>query len=220
MPIRSFQGVSPLDNNVYFIYDEVSRRTAIVDPTIFSEKLWSFVQDEGLVLEYIINTHGHFDHVYNNGYFKRQAPGARLLYHPQDEDLVASLPATAARWDMKPEPSPPADAPLQPGVNVMVGGVEVQVLFTPGHTPGGCSFYLPGDNTVITGDTLFCNSIGRYDFPGGSLPALLQSIDSQLLPLPNDTKVLPGHGQDTTIGEERENNPFLHAAFRKQEGLL
>jgi len=219
MPIRSFEGVSPLDNNVFFIYDEVTRQTAIVDPTIFSEKLWKFVQDEGLVLQYIINTHGHFDHVYNNGWFKQQAPDARLLYHPEDEEIVASLPVSAARWDMKPIPSPAADAPLTPGVSVMVGNVEVQVRFTPGHTPGGCSFYLPAERAVITGDTLFCNSVGRWDFPGGSLPALLNSIDTQLMPLPDDTAVHPGHGQSSTIGDERDNNPFMHAAYRRQLGV-
>lgn len=219
MPIRSFEGVSPLDNNVYFIYDEVTRLTAIVDPTIFSEKLWRFVQDEGLVLQYILNTHGHFDHVYNNAYFKQQAPSAKLLYHPEDEEIVASLPLTAARWDLRPSPSPPADAPLRPGVPVHVGGLEVQVRFTPGHTPGGCSFYVPAESTVITGDTLFCNSIGRWDFPGGSLPRLLRSIDEELMPLPDDTRVLPGHGQATTIGDERDYNPFLHAAYRRQLGV-
>ena len=91
MPVRSFHGVSPLDNNVYLIYDETTRLTAIVDPTLFSEKIWKFVQDEGLVLQYILNTHGHFDHVYNNAYFKQQAPDAKLLYHPDDEEIVGGL---------------------------------------------------------------------------------------------------------------------------------
>ncbi len=220
MTVRSFAAVSPLDNNVYLITDDATRLTAIVDPTIFSEKLWKVVQDEGLILQYIINTHGHFDHVYNNGYFKQQAPDARLLYHPEDEELIGTLVETSARWDLHPIPSPKADAPLQHGDVVQVGGVVVHVLYTPGHTRGGCSFWLPEDGAVITGDTLFCNSVGRYDFPGGSLTSLLQSIDTQLLPLPNDTRVLPGHGQASTIGDERDNNPYLHEAMRRQLGVV
>lgn len=219
MPIRSFHGVSPLDNNVYLIYDEATRLTAIVDPTLFSEKIWKFVQDEGLVLQYILNTHGHFDHVYNNAYFKQQAPDAKLLYHPEDEEIVGGLVQSAARWDLHPDPSPPADAPLAGGTSVMVGGLEVKVMYTPGHTPGGCSFWVPQDAAVVTGDTLFHNSIGRFDFPGGSLPALLKSIDDCLMPLTDDTAVLPGHGDASTIGDERENNPYLHPAFRKQQGI-
>lgn len=218
MAVAYFQNVGPLGNNVYVVYDAASKDALIVDPSFQSEPVRDFLSQEGLHLQYIVNTHGHVDHIWNNRFFKTALPEARLLIHPDDRQMLEELAHSAKRFGLESEPSPPADALLEEGQTISVGAVELRVLHTPGHTRGGCSFVL--DGAVITGDTLFCNTIGRSDLPGGSQPQLLESIRTKLLPLPADTIVYPGHGDFTTIGEEAEHNPFLQREARRRLGGL
>ena len=218
MPIQLFNNVGPLGNNVYVIYDQETKDALLVDPALQSEPVWEFLEEQKLRLTHIVNTHGHMDHVANNAYFKRQAPHAELMYHQEDQALVENAVQSSQRWGMKVEASPTADAFLTDGTVITVGSVQLQVVHTPGHTPGGCSLVTSG--AVITGDTLFQNSVGRCDLPGGSMPQLLTSIRARLLPLPEETLVCPGHGATSDIGTEKENNPFLHEASLRQMGLL
>ena len=217
MPVQMFSNVGPLGNNVYVVYDADTNKAMLVDCAMQSEPVWDWVIEQGLTLEYIVNTHGHVDHIWNNAFFKSKAPDAPLLIHPDDKPLLENLVVSARRWGVEPQPSPPADDYLGEGMKLEVGNLTLKVLHTPGHTPGSASLYLEG--VVITGDCLFRNSIGRYDMPGGSLPAILGSIKTKLLVLPGETAVLPGHGPATNVNEERENNPFLQEGAIERMGL-
>ena len=217
MPLQGFSGVGPMDNNVYVVYDQEARKALLVDPAMQSQPVWDFLEERGLALEYIVNTHGHTDHIWNNAYFKGKAQDAKLLIHQGDAPMIEGLVQAGLRWGMKAEPSPAPDAFLTDGQTLQVGSISVQVMHTPGHTPGSSCLYTEG--AVITGDTLFMNSIGRYDSPGGSLQQLLASIRAKLMTLPDATMVCPGHGPASDIGYERESNPFLNEEMVKRMGL-
>lgn len=218
MPIQLFAEVGPLANNVYLVYDEPSNAALLVDPALQSEPVWDFIQERGLRLELIVNTHGHFDHTANNAYFKERAPDARLMYHRDDQSIIDNLVATGQRFGLRATASPPADAFLEDGLTITAGDLKLAVLHTPGHTPGGCSLLLGG--VAITGDTLFQNSVGRCDLPGGSMSQLLGSIRTRLLVLPDETLVCPGHGATSDIGSEKEHNPFLNEGALRKMGLF
>lgn len=218
MPIQMFSNVGPLGNNVYLVYDEDTSKAMLVDCPMQSEPVWAHIVEKGLSLVYIVNTHGHTDHIWNNHFFKGKAPGVPLLIHKEDRPLLDNLVQSARRWGVEATPSPPPDDYLAEGMKLEVGNLTLRVLHTPGHTPGSSSLYLEG--VVITGDTLFRNSVGRFDSPGGSLEALLGSIRTKLLVLPGETVVCPGHGPTSDIGEEMENNPFLQEGAAQRLGLL
>ena len=218
MPVQMFSNFGPLGNNVYVVYDGDTKKAMLVDCPMQSEPVWDYIVEHGLALQYIVNTHGHTDHIWNNAFFKGKAPDVPLLIHPDDKPLLENLVQSARRWGVEATPSPPADDYLGDGMKLEVGNLTLQVMHTPGHTPGSASLYLEG--VVITGDTLFRNSIGRYDMPGGSLQALLASIRTKLLVLPGETVVCPGHGPATEIREEMENNPFLQEGAVERMGLV
>lgn len=200
----------PLENNVYLVVDEGSGSTAIIDPGMESEPVLERLREAGWTLTAIVNTHGHFDHVFGDAFFMEQT-GAPLLIHAGDVPMLQALPQQAA-WIGYPAPAVPVPGRLlADGDRVAIGAVELTVLHTPGHTPGGIC--LLGDGLLFSGDTLFAGSIGRTDLPGGDASALLRSIRERLLPLPDETVVYPGHGPATTIGREREANPFLVEAI-------
>ncbi|MBI4328618.1 MAG: MBL fold metallo-hydrolase [Chloroflexi bacterium] len=206
MPIKTFT-VGPMGNNTYVLYDETERVAAVVDPSMDSEEVLLWLAGQKLTTRYVINTHGHMDHVFHNGLFVKST-GAKLLIHRDDEPMLARLVEQAARMGVfRLDPSPSPDAYLEDGQELPVGSVTLKVIGTPGHTPGSSCLYIPG--FVLTGDTLFQGSIGRFDFPGGSLPDLLASIKQKLFTLPDDTVVLPGHGPASTIAQEKRYNPFV-----------
>jgi glyoxylase-like metal-dependent hydrolase (beta-lactamase superfamily II) len=159
-----------------------------------------------------VNTHGHFDHIGANKAIK-EATGAELLIHEGDSSILASASKQSAAFGMNAVSSPPADRYVKHGDVIDAGEVSLKVLHTPGHTPGGISLLEKG--MVFTGDALFAGSIGRTDFPGGDLMTLLRSIKTNLMTLPDDTRVFSGHGPASTIGDERQENPFLN----KQSGF-
>jgi glyoxylase-like metal-dependent hydrolase (beta-lactamase superfamily II) len=198
--------VGPLQSNSYLLADEVTREAALFDPGMESEPVADILARERLTVTAIVNTHGHFDHVFGNAYFKAKT-GAPLLMHRADLDLVKRLEEQSLYFGFRATPSPPPDRFLEEGDEVRVGGIRLRVRHTPGHSPGGIC--LVTDGTAFVGDTLFAGSIGRTDLPGGSAETLLTSIREKLLTLPDDTVIYPGHGPATTIGHERRHNPFL-----------
>ncbi len=209
--IESFK-TGPLDNNVYVFVDEEMGRCAVVDPGIDSGHILAALRARGLTVAEVVNTHGHFDHVVGNKLFMDAdnggANGAVPLYrHPLDEEIALNADQTAARFGLPGEASPPATHALDEGDTYEFGPHRFDILHVPGHSPG--SIVLVGDGLIIAGDVLFRGSIGRTDLPGGSMPQLLAGIRTKLMPLPDDTRVLPGHGPETTIGRERRANPFI-----------
>ena len=203
--IESFK-TGPIDNNVYVIVDDGASRCAVVDPGPDSRHILDTLQARGLAIAAIVNTHGHWDHVAGNGLFAR-ASGAPIYRHPLDEEPARRADQLAAGWGFVAEASPPADHALEEGDTFEFGPHRFAVLHVPGHSPG--SICLLGDGVLVCGDVLFRGSIGRTDIPGGSLPQLLAGIRAKLMPLPDGTRVLPGHGPETTIGHERRTNPFV-----------
>lgn len=213
--IESFK-TGPMDNNVYVLIDEDTGRCAVVDPGIDSDHILGAVQGRGLTIAAIVNTHGHFDHVAGNALFLRAAEtgaglgsvsGIPLYRHPLDEEMSLRADSIGASLGIPVEASPPATHTLGEGDTFTFGPHRFRVLHVPGHSPG--SVVLVGDGLLIGGDVLFRGSIGRTDLTGGSLPQLLSGIRAKILPLPDDTRVLPGHGPETTVGRERRANPFL-----------
>lgn len=193
--------VGPVATNCYLIYDDSKGEAILVDPGPGSEPVLRWIQEQGLELRLIVNSHGHFDHVACNLFFKRET-GAKLVIHKDDLKTLRDAPYQAIWFGLEITPSPEPDITIEEGDTIEVEDVELKVIHTPGHTPGGIC--LLGDGILFSGDTLFRGSIGRTDLPGGSLETLIQSIKTKLFLLPDDTIVYPGHGEPTSIGEERE----------------
>ena len=181
-----------LSTNCYVVGCEETKEAVVIDPGMDNERetepILKFIEQNGFRINYIINTHGHPDHISGNAVMK-EATGAPILIHENDAERVQ------------------ADRKLHDGDVLQVGNFKLVVLHTPGHTKDGIS--LLGDNAVFTGDTLFAGSVGRTDFFGGSYKELMRSIKIKLLPLPDSFKVYSGHGPSTTIGDEKKHNPFL-----------
>ena len=200
--------VGPLSVNCYIVACEDSREGIVIDPGGDVDQIVSLVEQLKLKIGTIINTHGHFDHLGGN----RQALdtfGARLLIHQADAPMLARSAEVARKYGLEGENSPEADAYLVDGMVISFGTCRLRVFHTPGHTQGGCCLYFEDELKVITGDTLFADSIGRTDLPGGSHEQLLESIRTKLFTLPDDVIAYPGHGQETTIGHEKRCNPYF-----------
>jgi glyoxylase-like metal-dependent hydrolase (beta-lactamase superfamily II) len=200
--------VGPLQVNCFIVADERTREAIVIDPGDDAQDLLRMIREKDLKVKYIVNTHAHFDHVSANKALK-EATGAELLVHEGDAPLLAAVSQHAKMFGMTAPSSPPADRYVKHGDVIAAGGVSLKVLHTPGHSPGGIC--LLGDGFVFTGDALFESSIGRTDLPGGDLMTLINAIKEHLMTLPDDTQVFCGHGPATTIGAERQENPFLNA---------
>jgi hydroxyacylglutathione hydrolase len=196
--------------NCYVVGCEETNEAIVIDPGFDrdreAEEVLKFIEQNGLHVKYIINTHGHADHTAGNGIIKN-ATGAPILIHENDAIMLTTVAKTLSGVFGLRVTSPPADKTLHDGNVIQVGRIKLVVLHTPGHSRGGIS--LLGDKIVFTGDTLFAGSIGRYDLPGGSFEEIMQSIKTKLVTLPDQFKAYPGHGPPTTIGEEKKHNPFL-----------
>ena len=199
--------VGPLQVNCFILADEKTKDAVVIDPGDDAQDILKIIRDKDLKVRYIVNTHGHFDHVGANKAIK-DATGAELLIHEGDAPVMASAPKHSLAFGMNSVSSPPADRYVKHGDVIAAGEVSLKVLHTPGHSPGGICLREQG--MVFTGDALFAGSIGRTDLPGGDLMTLLRSIKTNLLILPDDTKVFSGHGPASTIGDERLENPFLN----------
>ena len=200
--------VGPLQENCYLLADTHTKEAVLIDPGDEAARLLKVLNDEGLTLRAVWLTHAHFDHVGAVADVLERYP-VPLYLHPADAPLLAHASASAARWGI-PLKQPPTDfLPLSNGQTLTLGSLQAHCLFTPGHAPGHIAFYFPDEGIVIAGDALFKGSVGRTDLPGGDQAQLLGSIRRELLTLPPETKVYPGHGPATTVGEEARSNPFL-----------
>ncbi len=204
---------NPFQENTYVVYDDISKDCLIFDPGMHTGAERQAFADElarhGLRPVRLINTHGHLDHVFGNRFVYDQY-GLLPEIHAGDLALLQKMPAIAAAYGLPPmEASPEPARLLEAGSETILGGERMDLLFTPGHSPGSVSFYFPDAGFVIVGDVLFYGSIGRTDLPGGDHETLLRSIREQLFPLGDAVRVLSGHGPGTDIGHERRHNPFL-----------
>ena len=206
--IHEILPVGPLQCNCSVIGDEHSREAMVIDPGDNIEQIMGIVERNGLTVKQIVVTHAHIDHV--GGAMKlKQRTGAPILLNQNDEMLLKMLDVQAAWVGMR-APGPVAiDQSLADADRITVGAIDATVIHTPGHTEGSVCLYFPAEQKLIAGDTLFAGSIGRTDLPGGSVEKIMRSLHSKVLALPDETIVVPGHGELTTIGEERETNPFL-----------
>lgn len=213
MKIQSFE-FNLFGVNTYIIFDTNTCEAAIVDPGMTTERecarIDSYIENNGLHVKYLINTHMHIDHLFGDEYIaKKYGTG---ISASTDDSILSSRIAEQARMFHLRTDMPEAlnvATPLKDGDRLMLGAEPIDVLAVPGHSPGSIALYCPESKFVITGDALFRNSIGRTDLPGGNYSQLISSITKKLMSLPPDTTVYPGHGPSTTIASELRHNPFL-----------
>jgi hydroxyacylglutathione hydrolase len=206
--IHEILPVGPLQCNCSIIGDEATREAMVIDPGDDIDDIAALIAIHKLKVKQIVITHAHIDHV--GGAMKLRAlTGAPILLNQNDYALLKMLDMQAA-WIGMPSPGEVRiDGSLAHDEAVQVGALKANVMHTPGHTEGSVCLYLPSEKLLIAGDTLFAGSIGRTDLPGGSFEKIMRSLHQRVLALPDETLVIPGHGPKTTIGEEREGNPFL-----------
>jgi glyoxylase-like metal-dependent hydrolase (beta-lactamase superfamily II) len=208
---------NPFQENTYLLSDETGA-CAILDPGCFTSSeeqiLKTYVQQQGLQVKLLLNTHGHIDHMLGNAFVKQTYEVPFETGHGVVEELEAALDFGKI-VGIKPMPSPEPDRLLSAGDTVQFGEIELEVLFTPGHSAGHISFFHRDSQSLFSGDVLFRGGIGRYDLPGGSYDVLMQTIAEQLLPLGDEVKVYSGHGSPTQIGQERRSNGYLQEYFSK-----
>ncbi len=200
--------VGPIQANCYIVGDEETRKGVVIDPGDEVPRILDKLRKHKLEVVYILNTHGHFDHVGGNKKLK-EVTGAQIAIHPDDAPHLNRLAESAAVWGMRAENSPPPDLFFEDGQILTVGNLKFEVLHTPGHTPGSVSLVIEDAQIVFTGDLIFAGSIGRTDFPGGDYATLVQSVRQKIFPLGDEFKILSGHGPVTTVGYERAHNPFF-----------
>ncbi len=198
-----------LQTNCYILACEETNKAAIIDPGWNGRLLADTIKENGWELLHILLTHSHFDHV---GGLKelKELTNAPIHLHPDGELMLTHSHEVAKMYDLHYPIAPAADHPLQAGQTIAVGSLNLDVLYTPGHAPGHVCFYLKEHDVLFDGDVLFQNSIGRTDLPGSDYNTLMESIANEILPLPDKTHILSGHGAATILGTERQNNPFLH----------
>jgi hydroxyacylglutathione hydrolase len=206
--IHEILPVGPLQCNCSIIGDETTREAMVIDPGDDLEDLLALLKKHNLQVKQIVITHAHVDHI--GGVMKLRAlTGAPILLNQNDYALLKMLDEQAAWVGMRSPGKVEIDQSVTTGETVTAGSLTANILHTPGHTEGSVCLYFPAEKKLIAGDTLFAGSIGRTDLPGGSMQKILRSLRDTLMALPDETVVVPGHGPLTTIGDERESNPFL-----------
>lgn len=200
--------VGPLGCNCSILADETTRKATVIDPGEDVERIVAVLERHGLQVEQIVITHGHIDHVGGAAKLKRRT-GAPIYMNQRDLPLLQMMEIQAGWLGVATPETVPPDVDASDLLALRIAESPAQVLHTPGHTEGSICLHLPERELLLAGDTLFAGSIGRTDLPGGDLKKILRSLHDRLLPLPETTRVIPGHGAATTIGQERETNPFL-----------
>ncbi|MDF2380069.1 MBL fold metallo-hydrolase [Nostoc ellipsosporum NOK] len=210
LSVKSFT-FNPVQENTYLLYNE-EKECCIIDPGCYfpeeEQRLAQAIRSEGLKPVLLLNTHCHFDHIFGNK-FVAETWGLVPHLHEKEMPVLERAEQSAAAWQIPFTAYQGPVAHIREGETVRLGEATLEILFTPGHSPGSVSFYNEKSGLLIAGDVLFNRSIGRTDLPGGNYETLIQSITTQLMALPDETKVYPGHGPMTTIGFEKMNNPFL-----------
>jgi glyoxylase-like metal-dependent hydrolase (beta-lactamase superfamily II) len=206
--IHEILTVGPLACNCSIIGDEQSREAMVIDPGDDIGDVLAVLKKHQLTVKQIVITHAHIDHIGGAAKLKRLT-GAPVLLNMKDQMLLKMLDVQAAWCGMRPPENMVIDTSITAGDKLKAGSLVAEVMHTPGHTEGSVCLYLASEKKLIAGDTLFAGSIGRTDLPGGSFKKIMESLLGPVLALPDDTIVVPGHGPNTTIGQERETNPFL-----------
>jgi len=200
--------VGDLGVNCFILADSETKEGVVIDPGADGERILGVLKANGVKPLYILNTHGHFDHIGANRKVA-EATGAKIMINAGDEPFLSRAAQSATMYGLSAENSPAPAANLNDGDLIRFGSHEIKVIHTPGHSAGGCCLYLQKEGLLISGDTLFAESIGRTDLPGGSQAQLVGNIRTKLLVLPPETRVFPGHGPATTIEHEKKYNPYL-----------
>lgn len=203
---------SPFLENTYLVWDEETKQTAVVDPGCLFDheerELSDFINEQNLKVNYLINTHCHIDHVFGNAFVKNKYDPP--FYAPEkDIFLLDMMPNQAKEYGIQMKFSPNPGEFITEELELKLGKIPLKFLFTPGHTPGEYCIYFENEKKCITGDVLFKEGIGRTDLWGGNYKTLIDSIHNKLFTLPEDVEIFPGHGDSSSIGYEKKNNPFL-----------
>ena len=202
--------VGPFLENCYVIGNEAAG--AIIDPGDEATRIALVVEQTGLEISQILVTHAHIDHVGAVAALAEEY-ACPVLMHAEAEPMLRQVPTQAMTMGLRFGKVPTADRYIEDEEILDVGGLRLKSLYTPGHAPGHLALYVEDEGVVVSGDTLFAGSVGRTDLFGGSMEVLMRSINERLLTLPNETRVYPGHGPPTTIGDERAHNPFLRGGL-------
>ena len=201
--------LGPIENNSYLLTDAETSLAALVDPSVPSREVLEAIRNAGLQLNSILITHAHFDHIGGAKYFKKQFSGEPQIYlHQSDLQLWQSgggAPAFGFDFDAGDQP----DILFEDEQSLKLGNSEIKVLFTPGHTPGHVTFYFPNATAAFCGDLIFYRGVGRTDLAYSNQEDLFNSIKEKIFTLPDNTLLFPGHGPSTSVGEEKENNPYI-----------
>lgn len=200
--------LGPVGTNCYIVSSEKNKECFVIDPAACPPEFISYIKDMGMKVKAVLLTHGHFDHIMGLDEFLKEFP-VPVYAHEAERELLESAELNSSA-SMLGQPYTFSGAEyVTDRQELEVAGFAVQVIYTPGHTAGGCCYYIPAENVLFSGDTLFHGSIGRTDLPTGSMGQLVNSIRDRLFVLPDETKVCPGHMDETAIGYEKKYNPFL-----------
>lgn len=193
--------------NCYFVYEEDKTEVLLFDPADKGGYIYGSLKDKGFTVAAILLTHGHFDHIWGVRELQ-ELSGAKVYAYEGEKEVCENASVNVSKSAGR-ACEITADEYVKDGGMISAAGMTCQLIATPGHTKGSCCYYFEEDGILISGDTLFQESVGRTDLPTGSMSALVRSVKEKLMVLPEDVKVYPGHGESTTIGYEKENNPFL-----------
>jgi hydroxyacylglutathione hydrolase len=200
--------LGPIQTNCYLVGCEKTFQAAVIDPAWDGKSIAAMADTDGWMITHILLTHTHFDHLGGLSELK-EATNAPIYVHPEAVPMMENTTMAAAFFGVKVPPPPHPDEMLAKDQIIEVGELKLQVLYTPGHAPGHICFHLPEYRVVFDGDLLFQEGVGRTDLPGGNYEEMMESINNEILVLPDETRVFPGHGLGTTVGDEKRANPFI-----------